>query len=92
MDVKPPIAQSPNSALTAYQRPPQVLRRINIPPLPVSLEDIIDSIEIETSKPLSADIHTETRKSSPASKQVVNYKYLSTDLINEKGTFVDLWI
>jgi hypothetical protein len=80
MDVKPPIAQIPNSALTKYRPHTQILQRINIPSSPVFPEDIVDFVKIETVKP------------APAYTQIVKYKSLSNDPINEKGMFIDILI
>ena len=57
MDVKPANAQTSITARTAYQRSPRVLQHTDIPSPPVSPDDIIGCVEIETGKPLPANIH-----------------------------------
>lgn len=75
MDVKFPIAQSSDSALTKYQQAPQILHRINIPPPSVYTEDIVE---------------IENRKRPANNTQFSKYKFLDNDRENEKGKFIDI--
>jgi hypothetical protein len=80
MDVKPPNAQISIRDLTPYQRSVQILQRPTLPSLLVFTDNIIDCVEIETSK------------HSAANMQTVSYKSSSSHPIKSKGTHIDILI
>ncbi|HYA14299.1 MAG TPA: hypothetical protein VEF33_08165 [Syntrophales bacterium] len=80
MDVKPPNAQIPINVPATYQRTAQILQRAYLQTKPVSPDDIIDCVEIQTGKP------------SPANTHIIKYKPLNTPLMKDKGSFIDIWI
>jgi hypothetical protein len=70
----------PMNAPAVYQRSDQMLRRAFISVSPVSPNDIVDHIEIQT------DVH------SPAKEFMIRYKFVDNHPINVRGTFIDIHI
>ena len=75
MDIKPPNTQIPIIVPVAYQRAVRALQSATLHTLPVSPDDIVDCVEIQTGKP------------SPANTNIIRYKLSDNPHITDKGTF-----
>ena len=80
MDIKPPNTQISTIVPAVYQRAVRTLQRAAFQTLPVSPDDIIDCVEINTGKP------------SPANTNIIRYKPSDNPPTKGKGTLIDILI
>ena len=82
MAVKPLVTQIPIRILTKWQQSHKIMQNITIHSSRVFPRDIIDidTVEVAAARPLLS--YT----------KIDNYKFSSAHPINEKGTFIDMWI
>jgi hypothetical protein len=80
MDIKTPHAQTLITTPVAYQRTVQTLQRTSLPTSPISSDDIIDCVEINT------------ERHSLINTQISLYEPLDKHPLNSKGTLIDIWI
>lgn len=80
MDIKLPNDQVFITVPVAYQRAVQTLHRTSLPDSPISSDDIIDCVEINT------------ERHSPINAQIPLYKPSDQPPLNSKGTLIDIWI
>jgi hypothetical protein len=80
MDIKTPNTQTSITVPVAYQRAVQTLQRTSLPTSPISSDDIIDCVEINT------------ERHSPINTQKPLYKPSDKPGVYGKGTLIDIWI
>jgi hypothetical protein len=80
MDVKSPNTQISITVPAQYQRAVTLLQQVSHPSAPVSPDDIVDCIELQSGK------------TSPAKRQIITYRPSDSPLIKDRGKFIDIWV
>ncbi len=80
MDVKLPNTKVYITAPQQYERALPLLQYVSHPATLLSPDDVIDCIELRTGK------------TSPANKQIIEYRFSDSLRIKNKGQIVDTWI
>jgi len=80
VDVKSPNAQIPILVPAQYQRAFPLLQHVSHTFAPVSPDDVLDCVELQTGK------------TSLAKRQIITYKHSDSPRIKSKGQIIDTWI
>jgi hypothetical protein len=80
MDVKSPNNEIAITIPAQYQRAILLLQHASQPSAPVSPDDIVDCVELQSGKTL------------PAKRQIVTYRPSDSPPIKNKGQIIDTWI
>ena len=79
MDVKSANARIPITVPAQYQRAVPLLQHASLSSSPVSPDDIVDCVELQSGK------------TSPANRQIITYRPSDSPRIKNKGQFIDIW-
>ena len=80
MDVKSPNNEIAITISAHYQRAILLLQHVSHPSAPVSPDDIVDCVELQSGKTL------------PAKRQIVAYRSSDSPPNKNKGQIIDTWI